>query len=215
LAKHAFGLSLAEQQSASMLFANGSEPGGVLQAPKKLTEDVAKRMRDAWEAGHRGLSRRHRVAVLEEGVTWQQTGVNPNDAQLLESRKFSRAEIASLFRIPPHMIGDTERSTSWGTGIEQQQIGFYKTTLMPWLTCWIKALQRDVFSNKAWASHEILFDLDEYLKADIKTRFEAYQMARQNGVINGNEWRARENLAPTSDGGEDFWRPSNFVVVGE
>lgn len=214
--RNEFGLAISTSEYGARLFANGAKPGGVLTTDGKLSPDAAKAIKERWEEAHRGLSQAHRVAVLEQGIKWQQVGINPEDAQFLESRKFSVQQIASIFRVPPHMVGDVERSTSWGTGIELQQLGFLKTSLQPWLRLWTEALKRDLLTVQGWATHDIVFDLDEYLRADIKTRYEAFRIARENGVINADEWRARENLPPIPDGtGAQYWRPANYAVVGE
>lgn len=215
LLRQAMGMTIAAAEYGARLFSNGAKPGGVLQTAGTLNPEVAKRMKESWEAAHRGLSQAHRIAVLEQGVTWQQVGINPDDAQFLETRKFQVAEICRIFRVPPHMVADVERSTSWGTGIEQQQIGFLQFSLMPWLVAWEQALARDLLTLQGWSTHQIRFVVDGLLRADIKTRYEAYQIARLNGVLSANEWRALEDQAPVDGtGGSDYWRPANMLVVG-
>jgi HK97 family phage portal protein len=216
LLRQSIGLTVAASDYGARLFSNGARPGGVLQTAGTLSPAVRDAMKQSWEAAHRGLTQAHRIAVLEAGVTWQQVGINPDDAQFLETRKFQVAEICRIFRVPPHMVADVERSTSWGTGIEQQQIGFLQYTLMPWLVAWEQALARDLLTLQGWSTHQIRFVVDGLLRADIKTRYEAYQIARQNGVLSADEWRALEDQEPIAgEGGDDYWRPANMVVVGE
>lgn len=216
LHRNAMGLTLAASEYGARLFSNGSRPSGVLQVPTKLDEAVAKRIRESWEAAHRGLSQANRIAVLESGVTWQQVGINPDDAQFLETRKFQVAEICRIFRVPPHMVADVERSTSWGTGIEQQQIGFLQYSLMPWLVAWEQACARDLLTIKSFETHQVRFVVDGLLRADAKTRNETYQIMRQNGVINADRWCELENIEPIGgDKGQEYWRPSNMSVMGE
>jgi HK97 family phage portal protein len=123
------------------------------------------------------------------------------DAQFIEQRKFSRSEIAMFFGVPPHMIGDLEKSTSWGTGVEQQSIGFLQYTLMPWLVSDSQAMQRDLLT--AEEERELYFhhNVDGLLRGDFKSRQEGLAIQRRNGVINADEWREMEDMNPREDGG--------------
>lgn len=200
LAREAVGMGLAAEEYAARFFGNDSRPGGVLKHPAKLGPEAAKNLRESWEATHGGLSNRHRVAVLEEGVEWQQIGIPPKDAQFLELRQFQRGEIAMLFGVPPHMIGDTERSTSWGTGIEQQGIGFVTYTLRPWLVAIEQRIKADLFSESDRETWFAEFLVDGLLRGDAQGRAQALAIQRQNGVLNADEWREIENRNPLPDG---------------
>lgn len=215
-AKEAIGLALATEAYGAKFFGSGSRPGGVLQAPQgtKLSPPAMDRLKADWERMHQGLSNAHRVAILEEGITWQAIGIPPNEAQFLETRRYQLAEIARIYRIPPHMVGDVERSTSWGTGIEQQSLGFLAYTLMPWLVRIEKRIYQDLFSvndpTGAFAEHLV----DGLLRGDAVTRAQAMQIWRQNGVINANEWRERENLNPLPGAdGDTYWMPANMTTA--
>lgn len=215
-AREAIGLSLATEKYGAKFFGNASRPGGVLQAPQgaKLSQGAMDRLKADWERMHQGLDNSHRVAILEEGITWQAIGIPPNDAQFLETRRYQLGEIARIYRIPPHMIGDVERTTSWGTGIEQQSLGFLTYTLLPWLTRIEQRVYQDLFSNYdptgAFAEHLV----DGLLRGDAVTRAQAMQIWRQNGVINANEWRERENLNPLpGTDGNTYWMPSNMTTA--
>jgi len=200
LAREAVGMGLAAEEYAARFFGNDSRPGGVLKSPKVMGPEAAKNLKESWESAHGGLTNRHRVAVLEEGVEWQAIGIPPRDAQFLELRQFQRSEIAMLFGVPPHMIGDTERSTSWGTGIEQQGIGFVTYTLRPWLVAIEQRIRADLFTEADRATWFAEFLVDGLLRGDSKARAEALAIQRQNGIINADEWREIENRNPLPEG---------------
>jgi HK97 family phage portal protein len=200
LAREAVGMGLAAEEYGARFFGNDSRPGGVLKSPKPLTPAAAGNLKESWESAHMGLSNRHRVAVLEEGVEWQSIGIPPKDAQFLELRQFQRSEIAMLFGVPPHMIGDTEKSTSWGTGIEQQGIGFVTYTLRPWLVSIEQRIRADLFTESDRETWFAEFLVDGLLRGDAKGRAESLAIQRQNGVLNADEWREIENRNPLPDG---------------
>ncbi len=200
MAREAVGLALATEEYGGRFFGNGSSPDGILTHPKSLSEAAQKRLKASWEAAHQGLSNSHRVAVLEEGVTWQAVGIPPEDAQFLETRKFQRSEIAMLYGIPPHLVGDTERSTSWGTGIEQQSIGFVTYTLLPLLKRLEQAHLRDLFTAEERQTYFTEHLVDGLLRGDAKARAEALHIQLQDGVINADEWRELENMNPQPNG---------------
>jgi HK97 family phage portal protein len=199
-ARETLGLALAAQEYGARFYANDSRPGGVLRMPGKLTSDGAKRLKQSWEAAHSGLSHAHRVAVLEEGLEWQAIGLAPEDAQFLETRRFQIGEIARWFRVPPHLVGDVERSTSWGTGIEQQSIGFVVYSLRPWLVRIEQSVHRDLFRRDERATWFAEFLVDGLLRGDALSRNRALAVQRQNGIINADEWREIENRNPLPDG---------------
>lgn len=141
-------------------------------------------------------------------LKWRPIAITPNESQFLETRQFQRSEIAMWFRIPPHMIGDTTKTTSWGTGLEQQSIGFVTYTLRPWLTCIEQALSM-LLPRGQFA----LFNANGLLRGDVKSRWEAYRIGRDTGVYSVNDLRALENLPPV-EGGDGRLQPLNFVPLG-
>ena len=141
MARNAVGMTMACEEYGASFFANGASPSGVLEHPGVL-KDPAK-VRDSWNAVYRGTGNAHKVAVLEEGMKYQQIGIPPEEAQFLETRKFQLNEIARLYRIPPHMIGDLEKSSF--NNIEQQSMEFVKYTLDPWVIRWEQAMQKALF----------------------------------------------------------------------
>lgn len=197
--REAVALALAVEEYGGRFFGNNARPGGVLQVQKTLSPEAAKRLKTSWETLQGGLANAHRVAVLEEGVTWQQVGIPPEDAQFLETRRFQTTEIARIFRVPPHMIGDLERATF--SNIEHQSLEFVMHTLRPWLVRWEQALGRDVFARQPGGSTRFAEHLvDGLLRGDAKARADALAVQRQNGVITANEWREIENRNPHPDG---------------
>jgi HK97 family phage portal protein len=200
LAREPIGLALAMEEFGARFFGNGSRLSGILTMPGKLTPDNRQIVKDSWEGAHKGLTNSHRVAVLDNGISWQQIGVPPEDAQFLESRKFQRAEIESLYRIPPHMISDTERSTSWGTGIEQQSIGFVTYTLRPWLVRIEQSATQTLLGEAEREAFFVEHLVDGLLRGDAKARAEALAIQRQNGIVCADEWREIENRNPLPDG---------------
>ena len=207
LAREAIGLALAAEEYGARLFANNARPGGALQVKDKLSKEGADRLKASWEAAHGGLDKAHRVAVLEEGVTWQQIGMAPEDAQFLETRKYQTSEIARLFRVPPHLIGDLERATF--TNIEHQSLEFVIHTIRPWLVRIEQAIKRDLLTED---THYAEFLVDGLLRGDVQSRYQAYATGRQNGWLSANDVRDLENMNPLPvDVGDVYWAPLNMV----
>lgn len=213
-AAESVGLDLATRKAGATFFGNDSRPGGVLRHPGKLSKEGASRLKDSWEGLHRGLDQRQRVAVLEEGVEWQQIGIPPEEAQFLETRKYGRSEIAGLYRVPLHMINDLERATF--SNIEHQSLEFVKFTLTPWLVQIEQALKRDLFGiSEGKRSHFAEHLVEGLLRGDSQGRAAYMQTMRMNGAINADEWRELDNLNPIPGGkGKIYWQPANMLELG-
>lgn len=194
--RETIGMAIATREYGARLFSNGARPSGVLEYPTSLTPEIMARVKDSWNRQHGGLENAHRVAVLENGMKWHQVGLNSDDAQYLETRGFENREIYQIYGVPPHMVGDNEKTTSWGTGIEQMSIGFVTYTLRPWLVRWEQAISEVLLLDSDRDSHYAMFSVDGLLRGDSKTRSEALAIRRQNGVINANEWRDLEDMDP-------------------
>lgn len=209
--REALGISIATEQYAGRFFANYGNPGGVLTHPSKLSKDAQARLREQWETKHTGIENAHKVAVLEEGLTWTAIGVKPQDSQLLESRKFSVTEIARIFRVPPHMLADLERATF--SNIEQQSIEFVVHTLRPWLVRWEKRLAMVLLTPKERSEGLFIeFSVDGLLRGDITSRYRSYAVGRQWGWLSANDVRALENMNPREDpGGDAYHEPLNMT----
>lgn len=213
LARESIALGMATEEYGARFFGNDSRPGGVLKHPTRLSPEAAKKLSQSWNAAHSGLTNAHRVAVLEEGVEWQQIGVPPEDSQFIETRKFQETQICQVYRVPPHMVGITERSTSWGTGIEQQGIGFVTFTLMPYLLRFSQSVHRDLLSaaeRRQYFAEHLTAALE---RGDIKTRYAAYNTGRNGGWLSINDIRESENLNPV-EGGDVYLQPLNMTELG-
>ena len=195
MARNAVGMTMACEEYGASFFANGANPGGVLEHPGVL-KDPAK-VRDSWNAVYRGTTNAHKIAVLEEGMKYQQIGIPPEEAQFLETRKFQINEIARLFRIPPHMVGDLEKSSF--SNIEQQSLEFVKYTLDPWVIRWEQSLQRSLLLPGEKGKYFIKLNVDGLLRGDYQSRMNGYAVGRQNGWFSANDIREMENMNPIPD----------------
>lgn len=213
LARESIGLAIATESYGARFFSQNSVPRGVITVEGKLEVDGRRRLRDGWRETYGGLGNSHGVAVLDGGATFSAIGLTNEDSQFLETRRFQLNEISRWFRVPSHMLNDTERSTSWGSGIEHMSLGFILYTMLPIYSDWESAIQRDLVLAKSTYFAEFL--VDTFLRGDAMTRAQSLQIQRQNGVVNADEWRALENRNPLDTGGGDYWMPSNFQVVGQ
>ncbi len=195
MAKNAVGMTLACEEYGASFFANGANPGGVLEHPGVL-KDPSK-VRESWNSVYRGVNNAHKIAVLEEGMKYQQIGIPPEEAQFLETRKFQINEIARLYRIPPHMVGDLEKSSF--SNIEQQSLEFVKYTLDPWVIRWEQSLQRALLLPGEKGKYFIKLNVDGLLRGDYQSRMNGYAVGRQNGWLSANDIREMENLNPIPD----------------
>lgn len=210
LARQGLGLSLAAEQYGARLFGSGSLMSGVLQTEQRLDQPKADQLKASWQAKVSGLGNAHQVAILDSGAKFQPVSIPPEDAQFLESRRFQVAEVARLFGIPPHMLFDLERTTSWGTGIETQGIGFVVYTLRPWLTRVEQRVTKELLDDGQYAE----FTVEGLLRGDSKTRAEFYTAMVGIRAMSANEVRSRENLEPY-DGGDVFANPAIDVLPEE
>ena len=211
LAKNAVGLTLACEEYGASFFGNGANPGGVLEHPGIL-KDPAK-VRDSWNAVYQGTRNAHKVAVLEEGMSYKQIGIPPEEAQFLETRKFQINEIARLFRIPPHMVGDLEKSSF--SNIEQQSLEFVKYTLDPWVVRFEQALKKSLLLPEEKKTHFIKFNVDGLLRGDYQSRMNGYAIGRQNGWLSTNDIRELEELnpIPPEEGGDLYLINGNMTKL--
>lgn len=211
MAKNAIGMAIATEEYGASFFANGANPGGVLEHPGVVKDP--KKIRESWNAVYQGSSNAHRIAVLEEGMKFQQIGIPPEQAQFLETRKFQLNEIARLFRIPPHMVGDLEKSSF--SNIEQQSLEFVKYTLDPWVIRWEMAMQKALLLPSEKKTHFIKFNVDGLLRGDYQSRMTGYSIGRQNGWLSANDIRELENMNPISEelGGDLYLINGNMTKL--
>lgn len=206
------GLGLAADRYGSNFFKNDATPSILIKHPGNISPNAQKNLRDSWDSLHSGTDKMSRTAVLEEGMGIEKLGITPEEAQFLETRKFQVNEIARIFRIPPHMIGDLERSTF--SNVEQQAIDFTVHTIRPWLRRIESAIHRALLTEEEREIYFAEFLMDELLRGDAKTRWETYNIALMNGIMSRNEIRDRENLNPLDDG-DTFYVPANLIPVGQ
>ena len=213
MAKNAVGMSIACEEYGASFFANGANPGGVLEHPG-VVKDPA-RVRDSWNSVYQGTNNAHKVAVLEEGMKFQSIGIPPEQAQFLETRKFQINEIARLFRIPPHMVGDLEKSSF--SNIEQQSLEFVKYTLDPWVIRWEQAMKKALLLPSEKKEYFIKFSVDGLLRGDYQSRMNGYATGRQNGWLSSNDIRELENLnrIPEELGGDLYLVNGNMTKLQE
>ncbi|MEX2031227.1 MAG: phage portal protein, partial [Dehalococcoidia bacterium] len=212
MAREAIALGLAQEEFQGRFYANDASPGIALMHPKELSDTAYERLRSTFEKRHQGLPHKHRMTILEEGMDLKQVGMPLKDAETLEREKFTRAQIASLYRIPPHMIGDTERSTSWGTGIDSQSQGFGTYTLRPWLVRDEKAIAQKLVPREERKEIFAEYLMDGLLRGDLKTRTESYRTLKEIGVYNSDDIAELENRNPLPDGlGRKYYVPLNWV----
>ena len=205
LAKQAIGISKAMANHAGNLFANGAKPGGVIEFPNGMDDEGYKKMQAAWQAVHEGSANTGKTAILWHGAKFNPLTLNSTDAQFLELRKFQILEIARAFRVPPAMLYELDRAT-WSNS-EQQGKEFLSYTLEPWLRALEGALRRGLFTANERKSYRIRLERNDLTRADLGNRATAYSSLIASRVINPNEARAWEDMAPY-EGGEVFANPN-------
>lgn len=200
--RHTFSLARAVDKSASSTFKNGMRPSGVLTFDKWLTPEQRKLAEEKLASKFQTAADTGKPMILEGGTKWEQLTLAPEDAQMLESRSFSVEEVCRFFGVPPFMIGHTEKTTSWGSGIEQQTLGFQKFTLRRRLKRIEQAIEKQLLTTADRASGvSVEFNLEGLLRADSAGRARFYQQMTQIGAMTINEVRDLENLPPV-DGGD-------------
>ena len=212
MAKNALGMAIACEEYGAKFFANGAAPGGVLEHPGTIKDP--QRVRESWQSTFGGSGNSNKIAVLEEGMKYTPIGISPEQAQFLETRKFQINEIARIFRVPPHMVGDLEKSSF--SNIEQQSLEFVKYTLEPWLVRWEQSIQRILLSPEEKKSYFAKFNVEGLLRGDYASRMTGYATARQNGWMSANDIRELENMdrIPAEEGGDLYLINGNMLPLG-
>ena len=213
MAKNAIGMAIACEEYGAKFFANGAAPGGVLEHPGTIKDP--QRVRESWQSTFGGSGNANKIAVLEEGMKYTPIGISPEQAQFLETRKFQINEIARIFRVPPHMVGDLEKSSF--SNIEQQSLEFVKYTLDPWVIRWEQSIMRSLFSEDEKKKYFVKFNLEGLLRGDYQSRMSGYATARQNGWMSANDIRELENLDRISeeDGGDLYLVNGNMLPLSK
>jgi len=211
MAKNAIGMAMACEEYGAKFFANGAAPSGVLEHPGTIKDPS--RVRESWQSTFGGSANSNKVAVLEEGMKYTPISISPEQAQFLETRKFQIDEIARIFRVPPHMVGDLEKSSF--SNIEQQSLEFVKYTLDPWVARWEQAMVRSLLSAEDKKRYFIKFNVDGLLRGDYQSRMNGYAIGRQNGWMSANDIRELENLDRISEeeGGDLYLINGNMTKL--
>jgi len=207
--RETLGIALASERYAGSTFRNGAAMSGILSHPDHLGEEATKNLRDSFKATYGGADKAGAIAVLEEGLKWQQISVSPDDAQMLETPRFSVEQLSRIFRVPGPIIGDFSGGNY--SSIVEVTRWFYTQTLQPWLNKWERTIERALLSEASRRSYEVEFDVDLLLRGDMLTRFQAYRIAREVGLYSANELRRFENANPRTDpDGDTYLTPANM-----
>ncbi|TMR11741.1 phage portal protein [Nonomuraea turkmeniaca] len=209
-AQQAIGLGLAAEEYGARLFGSGNLMSGILQTEQRLTPDQADQLKQRWKAKMSGLDKAHDVAVLDSGASFQQVSMPAKDSQFLESRTFEVEEIGRWFGVPAFLLGLTSKSTSWGTGLEQQAIGWVKFDLHP---TWLAPAEQRITKELLGASVEARYKIEGLLRGDSAARSQFYNVMRQVGAFSANDIRDLEDLPPIPDGDVRL-QPMNMVPLG-
>lgn len=214
LFRQSLGSGIAAERTGAKFWANDARLAGVLETDAALDEAQAKRNLRSWREMYSGPANAGKVALLDNGLKFSKLAISPQDAQLLESRKFTVTEIARLFGIPPHLLGDIEKSSSWGTGIEQQMIGFVQFTLLPWLKLVEQRATRELLPG-GWTSGSFYaeYSVEGLLRGDSAARGAFYHQAITDGWLSRNEVRVKENLEAGPASLDEYLVPSNLTLV--
>ncbi|MGI6545962.1 MAG: phage portal protein [Fastidiosipilaceae bacterium] len=211
MARNAIGMAMATEEFGSSFFSNGAAPGGILEHPGTL-KDPSK-VRESWEELFKGSGNANRVAVLEEGMTYKQIGIPPNEAQFLETRKYQTEEICRIYRVPPHLVADLDKATF--SNIEHQSISFVVHTIRPWLVRLEQAMDKALLYPEEQTRYFVEFNVDGLLRGDYESRMQGYATARQNGWMSANDIRRLENmnLIPDEEGGNLYLINGNMTKL--
>jgi len=213
-AREFLGLGIAVQKFGGAFFGNGALPGAVVEVPGQLSEAGAQQLKTAWNDVHKGASNGSRLAVLTESAKFSKISIAPDDAQFLETKQASVQDVARLFGVPPHLLADASGSTSWGSGLHEQNSAFAQYSLRPLVTR-LEAALTSIMRSEGISVAYAKFDL-ESLRRATNERWDTYSKSIQAGVLSVDECRAYEGLAALPDGkGQTHYIPLNLVPIGE
>ena len=198
IARNAIGLSLATEEYGAGFFNNSANPSGIIESENKIGNPEL--LRSTWEALYRGSSKSHRIAILEEGLKFKPVSIAPEEAQFLETRRFQLDEICRIFRVPPHMIANLEKSSF--NNIEQQGLEYKTYTIDPWVARLEQSMWLRLLLPSEKGRYFIKFNVDALLRGDHEKRMRGYSIGRQNGWLSANDIRRLEDMDPIPDGDE-------------
>jgi HK97 family phage portal protein len=207
--RDSIGVAYATQEYAGRFYRNDATPGVVLKHPQKLSAEAAGRLKDTWNSAYAGSGNARRTALLEEGMSIERLSLSNDDSQFLQTRELQRSEIAGLFRVPPHLIGDLSRATF--SNIEHQSLDFLGHCIGPWMTRWEQSISRDLIT--APNTYFSKLSPEALLRGDLKSRYDAYAIGRNWGWLSVNDVRRLEDMNPI-DEGEVYLQPLNMTAAG-
>lgn len=215
MARRAIILGMSSEELGNKFFENGALATGVLETDKPLKEDAWQRLKEQFRARYEGRNNAGSTMILEGGMKFNRISVNPEEAQFLETRKYQTEEIARFYRVPLHLIQNLEKSTY--SNIEQQTIDFYQNTMLPWFVRWEQFMNmRCLTRRQRQDGYYCEFDMLSMLRGDNQSRANMLHLMRQDGIINADEWRERENMNPLPDGqGKTVFINGNMLPVEE
>jgi HK97 family phage portal protein len=216
LFRNTLSLGLSAEEFAARFYKSGARPAGILTHPKGWSKTTRDEFAATFRAGYAGLSNAQRVAIIEDGISWQDVGMNLDDAQFLETRAFQRGEAATILGVPPHLIGDVEKTTSWGTGVEEQTLAWIVFGLGDHTSRWEAESNRQLARPAYGDTHYYEFVIEALLKGRAEDRMRVWRQLFDMGVVNADYIAKRENIPVPEDGsGKVHWIPANYQRVSE
>lgn len=211
-ARESIGTTMAAEEYGSRFFGQGANVGAIIEYPGKLDDRALQRYKDSIREGYEGISKAHKTMLLEQGLKYHRVGIPPNEAQFLETKKYGKNDIATLFQIPPHMLADLDKATL--NNIEELGINFVVHTMRPWLVNWEQELRQKLFVGDG--EHYAEFLVDGLLRGNISSRYQAYATGRQWGWLSANDIRELENMNPLpGEAGDIYLQPLNMIQAGQ
>ncbi|WP_410591075.1 phage portal protein [Amycolatopsis sp. lyj-23] len=207
------GSALSALEYGAAFFADGALPGAVVNVPGPMTPEGLKAARQTWRNIHGGRGNRHGLAILTEGATFQKVTISPDEAQFLQTRQFQVPDVARLFGVPPHLIADATNSTSWGSGLSEQNTSFAQYSTRPWVERIEEALTALLVADTGDKRAFVRLNIDAIQRGSLKDRMDTYRVGLASGVYTRNEVRAWEDLPPDSDYGDFFQLPLNLALL--
>jgi len=212
--RETIGLAVSAQEYGARFFSSGGNLKGVLSIEGALDKEQTARIRDAWNDAYNGENA-HKTAVLEGGAKYEAISIPPNDAQFIETRAMQDEQIASIFGVPLPLIQKTEKTTSWGSGIEQLMIAFIQITMLPFIVTFEETIKQKLLTEEEKQNHYIKFKTAGLLRGDFASRMNGYRTGRYMGMYSTNEIRELEDMNPIPGGDDDYWMPTNMTILGK
>lgn len=210
MARETIGSAMAMEHYSAAIYGNGAKPGGVLEMPGKLSKEGQERLLESWNSTHGGVDNASKVALLQEGMKWQQISMSAEDAQFIESRKYNRSEVAGLFGVPPHMIGDLENATF--SNIEHQGLQMVIYSLMPWICRYEQSIARDLLLPSERPLYYAKFNVNALLRGDSQARAKFYESMNRMGAYSPNDVRKLEDENPVEHGDNRFINSASITL---